>query len=137
MAETRNEPQPESTPSNEPGQAPSPPPAAGRGAAPPVQYPRAGLAARWAGWMALVLVAILAIYFLRWSERTGRELSRRVHEGEIKIAKWEIELAQVRDLERDLQNRAAVVESKLAEVYEDPHVRARRVEGRTFVCSER
>ncbi|MBW6494161.1 MAG: uroporphyrinogen-III C-methyltransferase [Burkholderiaceae bacterium] len=74
------------------------------------------MVARWAGWAALVLVAILAIYFLRWSERTGRELSRRVHEGEIKIAKWETELAQVRDLERDLQNRAAVAESKLAEV---------------------
>ena len=116
MAETRNEPQPESTPSNEPGQVPSPTPAAGRGAAAPVQYPRGSLAARWAGWAALVLVAVLAIYFLRWSERTGRELSRRVHEGEIKIAKWETELAQVRDLERDLQNRAAVAESKLAEV---------------------
>jgi uroporphyrin-3 C-methyltransferase len=116
MAETRNEPQPESTPSNEPGQVPSPTPAAGRGAAAPVQYPRGSLAARWAGWAALALVAILAIYFLRWSERTGRELSRRVHEGEIKIAKWETELAQVRDLERDLQNRAAVAESKLAEV---------------------
>ena len=118
MAEIRNEPQPESTPSNAPGQktAPVPGPAAGRGGAAPVQYPRGSAAARWAGWVALLLVAILAIYFLRWSERTGRELSRRVHEGEIKIAKWETELAQVRDLERDLQNRAAVAESKLAEV---------------------
>ena len=118
MAETRNEPQPESTPSNAPGQTPAkaPGPAAGRSGAAPVQYPRGSVAARWAGWAALVLVAILAIFFLRWSERTGRELSRRVHEGEIKIAKWETELAQVRDLERDLQNRAAVAESKLAEV---------------------
>ncbi len=118
MAETRNEPQPESTPSNTLGQVPAtaPGPAAGRGGAAAVHYPRGSVAARWAGWAALVLVAILAIYFLRWSERTGRELSRRVHEGELKIAKWETELAQVRDLERDLQNRAAVAESKLAEV---------------------
>ncbi len=110
MAETKNEAVPESTPSAAEGSA------AGR--AGPVQppYPRGVAAARWAGWVALILVAILAIYFLRWSERTGRELSGRVHEGELKIAKWEIELAQVRDLERDLQNRAAVAESKLAEV---------------------
>ena len=118
MAETQNEPVSGSptTAESRPDQAAPAAPATGRGGPPPARGPRGLVAARWAGWAALVLVAILAIYFLRWSERTGRELSRRVHEGEIKIAQWETELKQVRDLERDLQNRAAVAESKLAEV---------------------
>ncbi len=85
-------------------------------AAKPVRASRSGAGGRWAGWAALVLVVILAIYFFRWSERTGRELARRVQEGELKMAQSDAQQRQSQDLLRDLQNRAAVSEAKLGEV---------------------
>ena len=85
-------------------------------AAKPVRASRSGAGGRWAGWAALVLVVILAIYFFRWSERTGRELARRVHEGELKMAQSDAQQRQSQDLLRDLQNRSAVSEAKLGEV---------------------
>lgn len=84
-------------------------------AAPPVHAPRGGWLWRAlsVGALVVALVGLAAVW--QRSEQIAREAARRLQAGEARVQQLEQQLKLSQDTLRDTQNRAAVLESKLAE----------------------